>query len=688
MKIALDWIAEYLSPPPAAATAADALMNAGLPVESITEAQGVKGATQVLDVEVTSNRTDCFSHVGVARELSAICSGNFALPKVSIQESTTAVASLTSVEVQDVTGGGCPYYSARVIRNVKVGPSPEWLQRRLESIGLRPINNVVDVTNFVLMELGQPLHTFDYDALAEHRIVVRRAVKGEKMQAIDGHEYSLEPTMLVIAEANKPVAIAGVMGGKATEVSEKTTTVLLESARFEPLTIRTCSRALGLKSDSSFRFERGIDPTMADMASRRAAQLILQVAGGELAQGAVVVGDAGPHGLQVNMRFKRFRDVMGISISPERALGIHCGLGFGASINENGVGDEDDALSVRIPPHRLDVGREIDVIEEIARIHGYQHVPTLDRVTHAVSAEPIREKAARAIRAAMVEAGFSEAVTVAFIPQAEAEPIADGRSTLIRPQHGGWKTDVLRPSLLPSLLAVRRTNQYGGTADARVFETAEVFFQSGNPQSVPPTQRRVLAALAGDLAALTGLLPLLADRLNPAASMWVEPKEFAGFVRGAAGEIMLASPAAAEKIAIGRVGLLLPELQKKYDLRHTVAGIELEWEALIGIFQAVRVARPVPRFPGITRDLSIVVEESVRWADVKGAILGAHLAALEMVEFVTTFRNAQVGAGKKSLTLTLNFRDMARTLSSEEVDAQVKTAIELLGREFSALLRA
>jgi phenylalanyl-tRNA synthetase beta chain len=680
MKIALDWIAEYLAPVPSAPVAAEALMNGGLPVESIGDAQGVSAPTKVLDVEVTSNRTDCFSHVGLARELGALTGGAFKTPVVSLEEKGTGAAA--SVEVEDAAG--CPYYSARIIRNVKVGPSPEWLVRRLESVGLRPVNNVVDVTNYVLMELGQPLHAFDEDRLGGRRMLVRRGRPGEKLQAIDGREYALEPSMLVIANESKPVAIAGIMGGKATEVTGATTTVLLESARFDPLTIRTTSRALGLRSDSSFRFERGIDPTMAEMASRRAAQLILQVAGGEIVPGVASVGTAKSRGVQVNMRMKRFREVMGISVSAERAVAILTALGFAAWLNENNAGAEDDLICVRIPPHRLDVDREIDLIEEIARIHGYHHVPTLDRVTHAVTPEPVRERAQRAVRQAFTEAGYSEAVTVTFIPQAEAAAFIRDEA-LIHPQHGGWKADVLRPSLLPSLLAVRRTNQYGGIPDACLFEVAEVYHQKGDAKTAPPAQRKVVAAIAGNLATLTGTLPLLVQRLNPAAAIWVEPLDLPGFVPGASGEVILQTPSL--KTALGRVGMILPDVQKKYDLRHPAAGMELDWETLVDLYQAVRQAQPVPRFPGVKRDLSVVVEEKIRWAEVKAAVAEAQLAFLEEIEFVTTFRSPQVGAGKKSLTLTLDFRDPARTLKSEEVDAQVATAVLVLKDKCGASLR-
>jgi phenylalanyl-tRNA synthetase beta chain len=679
MKIALDWIADYLSPVPSADVAADALMNAGLPVESITDAQGSKGPTKVLDVEVTSNRTDCFSHVGLARELSALCCATFSPPKITFTESGPPADTALAVD----EAAGCPYYSARIIRNVKVGPSPDWLVHRLESIGLRSINNVVDITNYVLMELGQPLHAFDFDTLAEKRIIVRRAWKQEKLEAIDGKTYTLDPSMLVIADAERAVAIAGIMGGKSTEVTAKTTTILLESARFEPLGIRTTSRTLTLKSDSSYRFERGIDPTMADLASRRAAQLIQQLAGGEIAPGLITAGSCNFKPLTVTMRFKRFQEIVGISLSQDRMQSILNSLGFSPWI-------EGDALHTRIPAHRLDVDREIDLIEEVARVYGYSHIPTLDRVSHPVRSEPPAEKAARVIANAFVEAGFSEAVTVTFLPEPDAKPFAPalagkmgGGGSLIRTQHAGWKGDVLRPSILPSLLAARRINQHAGIPDARLFERAETFYQLHDPATTPPTTQRMIAAIAGDLPALTGLLRLLADRLSHGLRLWVEPRDdFPFFTPGTSGEVHMANHG-----PIGRVGLFTHDLQRKYDLRHPAAGLELDWTALLHAFTPVRRANPVPRFPGIKRDLSIVIDEAIRWADLQTSIANAKLPALESTDFVTTFRNKSLGENKKSLTLTLDFRDPARTLTNEEVDAQVAKAVETLTTTFGATLR-
>src|SRR5947207_147390 len=284
MKISLHWLAEYLPGPLTAEAAADALTNGGLPVEVIER----HGSDTVIDVEVTSNRGDCLSHVGVARELGALLNREINEIKPTATEVATPVESATSVNIE--APELCPHYTARVLRGVKIKPSAEWMQRRLQAVGLRPINNVVDVTNYVMFEMGQPLHAFDFEKLEGRRIVVRRAKPGETLTSIDGHERRLNPGMLVIADAFRPVVLAGVMGARDSEVSGATANVLLESARFDPLSVRKTARALAMKSDSSYRFERGIDPTLPERASIRAAQLILKTAGGELLKGVAAAG--------------------------------------------------------------------------------------------------------------------------------------------------------------------------------------------------------------------------------------------------------------------------------------------------------------------------------------------------------------------------------------------------------------
>jgi phenylalanyl-tRNA synthetase beta chain len=350
MKISLDWLGEYL---PGAARevgaerAAEALMNGGLPVEVIERV----GDDTMIDVEVTSNRADCLSHVGVGRELAALLGREFRGVSPRVAEATPPASSVTSVE--NSAGDLCSYYSARVIRGVRVGPSPAWMVKRLEAVGLRSINNVVDVTNYVLLELGQPLHAFDFDRLEGKRIVVRRALGGERMVAIDGKAYELKPDMLVIADAKHAVAIAGVMGGKATEVTGQTVNVLLESARFDPLAIRRTSRALALRSDSSYRFERGIDPTLAEVASVRAAQLIVEVGGGEVMSGVVAAGEGSGFGVQgsgkrLALRLPKIRAVLGIDVSANEAVDALKRLGFAPVL-------EGEAIECGVPSWRQDV---------------------------------------------------------------------------------------------------------------------------------------------------------------------------------------------------------------------------------------------------------------------------------------------------------------------------------------------
>src|SRR5688572_13610051 len=308
MKISLEWLSQFLPTPPAAEAAAEALTNGGLPVENIEQ----HGDDAVLDVEVTSNRGDCLSHLGVARELAALMGLDVRELHPKAAESRTPASSTASVTIDALDL--CPHYTARILHNVKVGPSPAWMTRRLEAVGLRPINNVVDVTNYVMFEMGQPLHAFDLAKLAGPRIVVRRAGEKETLVSIDGHERKLQGDMLVIADAVRPVALAGVMGGRDSEVSAATTSILLESARFDPLSVRKTARLLSMKSDSSYRFERGIDPTLPERASLRAAQLILETAGGELLAGSAAAGGPNHQPKTLTLRLAKLRQLLGADI--------------------------------------------------------------------------------------------------------------------------------------------------------------------------------------------------------------------------------------------------------------------------------------------------------------------------------------------------------------------------------------
>src|SRR5450432_130066 len=402
MKISLEWLADFLPGPLDASAAADSLTHAGFPVESIEK----HGNDTVIDVEITSNRGDCLSHIGIARELAALLNRPLIQPKYSAAESITTAKSITSVQIDSPQL--CPHYTARILQNVKVKPSPDWLRRRLESVGLRPINNIVDVTNYVMFELGQPLHAFDFDKLEGNRIVVRNAKNGESIVSIDGHERKLNADMLVIADAQKPVALAGVMGGRDSEVSETTVNILLEAARFDPLSVRTTARRLTMKSDSSYRFERGIDPTLPVRASLRAAQLILETAGGELLNGIVEAGLAPPPVKTISLRMSRLNQLLGTALPAAAAVEALTRLQLKPVL-------KDDRIDVTVPSWRADLNIEVDLIEEVARVIGYDKIPVRDEISIRLAPEQPEQKTIDTIRSTLVAGGYFESITVTFV---------------------------------------------------------------------------------------------------------------------------------------------------------------------------------------------------------------------------------------------------------------------------------
>ena len=403
MKISLEWLRDFLPQVPSAGAAADALTHGGLPVELIEP----HGDDTVIDVEVTSNRSDCLSHRGVARELAALLSipftsaGDRKLPAAAVETGSAVRAQIEATLL-------CPHYTALLIRGVKIGPSPDWLVRRLAAIGVRAVNNVVDVTNYVMFELGQPLHAFDFDRIGGGEIRVREAKAGETIVSLDGHERKLTPGMLVIADATRPVALAAVMGGRDSEVTDGTTNILLESARFDALSIRKTARSLSMKSDSSYRYERGIDPLLPKEAAVRAAELIGQLAGGQVAGPLVEAGASGYVPKQLALRSHRLQQVLGVefdSAAVEEAL------------TRDGLKPVQTATgwNVSVPSARLDINLEIDLVEEVARLIGYGNIPIRDEISVRVAPADQRLKTIGAIRTSLAASGYSEAITLTFI---------------------------------------------------------------------------------------------------------------------------------------------------------------------------------------------------------------------------------------------------------------------------------
>lgn len=673
MKISLDWLNRYLDQPVSADQAERLLSAQGLPIESREAA----GDDLVLDVEVTSNRSDCLSHVGVAREIAAGSDRRLKLPDAALpSEAEEPAAALTSVvnEREDL----CPVYTARVIRGVKVGPSPAWLVKRLEAIGLRGVNNVVDVTNFVLMEMGQPLHAFDLARLAGRRIVVRAAKAGEGFTAIDGTKHTLTDQMLVIADAARPVAVAGVMGGLDSEVGAATTDVLLESAQFAPLSVRRTSRRLKLSSDSSHRFERGIDPRGVERASRRAAALIVELAGGALAQGVLRAGADEPTPRAVTMRVARCNSLLGLAIPPEHMVNWLERLGL-----EPHLDPARQTITCRIPTHRLDLAREVDIIEEVARLHGVEDVPVSQRIHIVARAAQPHVAARQQLGRVLTAHGYHETVNFSFIAPRLGELFvpADAAAVMIDDERRKAEP-MLRPSLLPSLMACRKSNQDVGNADLRLFEAASTWtLQQGRI-----VERRMLALLCDAPNAqhavrdVRGTIEELIRRLaGSAVKLEFKPMTQANF-NAAAGIVL-------DGAGLGIIGAVDRPALERFDLQTPVAAAELEMDPLLAPYPpTVRVAQ-LPRFPGIERDLSIIVREQIAWDQIEQEIRAANPALLETLDFVTTYRGKPIAKGFKSATLRLTFRDPQTTLRHDQVDVQIAAVVQRLKETLAAELR-
>jgi phenylalanyl-tRNA synthetase beta chain len=555
MKISLEWLGDCLPGSTDPQAAAEALTHGGFPVENIDR----HGEDTVLDVEVTSNRGDCLSHVGVGRELSALMRREFRQGAPAAPESGTPASSVTSVEVQATDL--CPHYTARVIRNVRVGPSPAWMARRLEAVGLRPINNVVDVTNYVMFELGQPLHAFDFDRLDGRRIIVRRARRGEKLVSIDGRERELTPDMLVIADAARPVALAGVMGGRDSEVSAATRNVLLESARFDPLTVRKTARALAMKSDSSYRFERGIDPTLPERASLRAAQLLVETAGGELLGGLVAGGSANHRPKQLALRIPRLRQVLGVELPTNEVVDAFRRLGFSPVPHA-------DRIDVTVPSHRLDLNIEVDLVEEAARVLGYERVPVRDEIAIRVTPPEPSARAVDVVRSTLVSGGYFEAVTFGFVSDALAAdfvpPEARRDAPLPRADAAVRKADAaLRPSILPGLLEAVRRNEAAGTPGAKLFEIGSTFWN--NPAGGVEERQRLGLVGSADVREVRGVVEKLLSRLDARRAVRVVPDPRPGFAPGACGRVEW------DGRPVGHLGKIARPVAEKLSLRELPA---------------------------------------------------------------------------------------------------------------------
>lgn len=679
MKVPLEWLKEYVAVKLTARQLAERLTMAGLEVTGVA----LVNREEVLDLEVTPNRADCLSIIGLAREVAAIVGEPLKVSKLTSSQTAHAAVSAQHAPVRITIDDrkGCLRYIGRLIDDVRVGPSPDWMQKRLTACGLRPINNIVDVTNYVLLEYGQPLHAFDVDRLAERSIIVRRARPKEPMTTLDGVARTLTPEMLVIADAKQAVAVAGVMGGTGTEVTSQTRSILLESALFDPVTVRRTARELGVATESSYRFERGVDPVGVDTASARAAALMTKVAGGT----ERAVRDVGTKPAQrtlITLDAGRLVRWLGTPVPPATIRATLVKLGCRVA---SGAGD---AMQVSAPSFRRDLAHSVDLFEEVARIVGYDRIPA--HLPVAPMALPSTDTSSyislQLLRRLCAGLGLTEVITWALVSEADLSRWGATAARLANPLSHDHA--YLRPSLLIGLLQTVRRNLTQGLSVVRLFELGGVFRREA---ALTETQR-LGVVLSGawlrdwrttqpcDFFQLKGLLETIVQRqcgvtltAEPANEPWAEPGESARLLM--------------EGRPLGTAGRVARHIAQALDLEQDVWFAELEVEALLGGKRRAASILAPPQFPPVKRDLSIIVDDGVSFERLHEAIRESGGALAASVELIDRYAGKQVPAGKHSLTFSIDYRDSSRTLTAAEVDVIHRRIGETLIGRFGASLR-
>ncbi len=624
----------------------------------------------VLDLEVTWNRPDCLSVIGMAREVAALLGRPLRRPAVTLTENDPAASELVRVDVEDTEL--CPRYVARVLTGLRPGPAPFWMRRRLSLSGVRAISAIVDVTNYVLLECGQPLHAFDAARLAERRIVVRRARPNERMLTLDEAERALTPDMLVIADAEQAVAVAGVMGGAGSEIGPDTRETVLESAWFDPASVRSTSARLGLNTEASRRFERGIDPAGTEWASRRAAALLAEHAGGMIARGAVDVFPGGLPARSICCRFERVRSVTGMDIADDAVARLLGSLELPVT-ERTAV-----ACVVTAPSFRPDLEEEADLIEEVARLHGLDKVPTVtpsSRVTSDASDHPFQ--ALSFCRQTLVGLGLTEIMNYSFLAPALPElfgcAVAD---TVALPNPVSADQSLMRHSLIPQMAETLARNLARQNGRAALFEIGRVF-RPGAKDSVGEETRLAIGLMgavgqvglrgktlptdADMFLAMKGLTEALAGACHVGAIEW--KAESPPFLAPGAGLGMYANGK-----RLGGLGLLRRELRAEWRMRGPVAVAEFATEPLLEHVFRLPELNPLPIYPAVERDMAVVADEATTHGQIEEIIRRHAPDTLVGIELFDIFRSAELGSGKKSLAYAMTYRSSAKTLTDEEVN--------------------
>jgi len=663
------------------------------PGQLLSQALGL--VDTMIEVDLTPNRPDCASVLGIAREVGGVI-GKRIRPPV---EGTPALSDEDlPFRVLVESSADCPRYAARLIKNVKIGPSPWWLQQRLLAVGMRPISNIVDITNFVMLEYGQPLHAFDFDKLAGGRIVVRRAKFGEKLATLDGVEHQLDSEMLMICDAEKPVAVAGIMGGANSEIGAETCDILLESACFAAIGIRRTAGKLNMSTEASYRFERGVDPQGVPKAMERAVQLMVTLAGGEIVAGGVDYREGVVAPASIILRGKRTRALLGMDLTLDRIAAALTGI----EIEVERVGD--DTLRVTPPSFRVDLEREIDLIEEVARIVGYNLLPTtLPLVPMSFSEQdPLRELR-KNLAQTLTALGFYEAINYSFVTPQHCDLLglaADDlrRQTVHLLNPLAEDQSVLRTTLLPGLLENLRRNVNHQSHDVRLFEIGKVFHPQGSKQPEEPF--RLAAVISGrrnpgapvlhaggiqaDIFDVKGVMAQILDRLRLGAITcqacavgqelpFAEPGSVLAIMGG-------------EKI-LGWCGAFSQKTLKAFGVKQQAFFVDLDLAVLGAFSPQAKTFAVLPKFPFVKWDMALIVPEEAAAGEMLSAIHGCGEKFVEQAEIFDVFQGKNITAGKKSVAISITYRAVDRTLDDETVGKIHQKIIEMMIFRFNGQLR-
>ncbi|MFA5092427.1 MAG: phenylalanine--tRNA ligase subunit beta [Candidatus Omnitrophota bacterium] len=676
MKVTYSWLKDFVDLKITPHQLADKLTMAGLEVVSLEES----GQDFVFEIEITSNRSDWLSVLGIAREVGAICGLK---PKVIKQKETKAkIKDVLPLKILVEDKKDCPYYSARIISNIKVGPSPDWLKKRLESLGCRSVNNIVDITNYILFETGQPLHAFDLDVLGVNVVNIRRAKNNEKIVTIDGQEKILTPEVLVIADLHQPVAVAGIMGGKNSEVTFKTRNILLESAVFNPILVRRAKQKLGLQSESAYRFERGVDLTTAQSASLAAQELILKLASGKLC-GFKSVGTSKQSLCVINLEIAAVHKTLGVNISLVKIKQILISLGLSVKVKSK------KALTVTVPSFRQDLKLPVDLIEEIARIYGYAQIPTTMPAIRPGEDIVDKKNITAQVKNILSGLGMAEVITYSLVDRALLNKAGvacqEGLLEILNPL--SLEQEVLRPALFPSLVRCLAYNLNQQQENIKIFEIADVFSDQGGSVQERPCLALALSGVNSflirqglvkdevTLLHLKGILEILFSRLG------IKNFDFSRYDDNRINIIINSE-------VVGFMLELSQKITQIFDIKNRqVILAQVDLQKLSSHVNLGKKFLNLPKFPSITRDISFVMKNDLAIKDLLLAIEEKGAPLLRQAKVADYYQGKQIPPGFKGLTISCIYRQDERTLTEDEISPLHNQICALLKERFEINFR-